>query len=173
MKELVHVSKFRSGVAFAVFVISSPLVFLVETLMGASLMHVQSYPRLPAELVGEWHTMRKIESAGVRSVEILAYSFSPERGYVFVGTTGSTDGHCTKTIVQNSLGRVAVESSELVLTPQMSTESVDDGCSGTKAKTRTELNKKVYQYQIHKRPSGWELCLSDRFGEVCLTPQKQ
>lgn len=175
-RKLNHLSRLRSGIAFTVFVMLSPLVFLVETFMGSStfLQHY-AYEPLPAELVGSWETMRQTNFDGVLLTERVGYKFVPERIYFSSDWKLSANGRCIKTTQYGAWGRVTVQGSTLILTSKQRTEIIDDKCSGKRSERPMEPRKtvEVYQYQIHKNVKSWELCLNGRFGEICLTPNKQ
>jgi hypothetical protein len=174
-RELNRLSKLRSGIALAIFLTLSPFQLLIGLLMNASAvpLHPGTKPTLPAELAGTWLRKREATSGGVHSGELITYAFFPGDTYFIIATTGSTNGRCLRMTTRRERGRVTAEGSMLAFTPRERSEVTDDGCSGRKWEANLELAKEVCRYELHRRTTGWELCLAGRFGETCLTPGKQ
>jgi hypothetical protein len=38
---------------------------------------------------------------------------------------------------------------------------------------KMDRQSEIYQYRISEQPSGWQLCLGNRFGESCYAPEKR
>jgi hypothetical protein len=163
----------RKGLIFVGISLVLTLV-LASFLMDATLApgRQESKAALPAELVGAWELKNAASRGGVYSLDIVSYKFFSDGRYFTVGTRGSTEGRCIKSVAQNALGRVSVEGSNLVLIPQKRTEMTQNGCSGEKSEAQMALDKEVYRYEIRQQPSGWTLCLTGRLGERCLIPTK-
>ena len=176
-RELTQVSKFRSGIAFTIFVTLSPVAFFVQALMARTALPARDRPQFPAELAGTWQTPVKPDGTNYRSAGVRSYMFLPSGLYAAGDMKISKDDNpshpCLKITTNNATGNASVQGSTLTLAPRKHTETREDSCSGTKSEIPMSLDKEIYTWQIHQRPTGWELCLNGRFGETCLTPKKQ
>ncbi|WP_433967450.1 hypothetical protein [Tunturiibacter gelidiferens] len=77
-RELMQVSKGRSTVALILFVLFSPVLFLVQMAMSA-LVAQSGGPAMPDDLLGEWQLVQQSDSGGVHSVRSVLYTFAPPR----------------------------------------------------------------------------------------------
>ena len=175
-RKLMETSKVRSAVALFLFLISIPILVLGQYAMVALVMP----PHVPSDLVGRWHSLtRQTDTNGITKVHTLDYSFfAPEFKMLPAGTYkllerhGSSNGKCFSVATRTEFGQLVVLGPTVELTPQQGSETKDDQCTGKHSETPIDLGKAEYQYEI-TRQSPWQLCLSDRFGKFCLTPEKQ
>lgn len=180
-RELMQVSRLRSAIAFCIYAALSPFLLLVQSLMAVVMISVdQTAPPVPDELVGVWETNRQSNANGIHSFENLAYEFSaPEfkmvgRGsYFMIDLRSLTNGKCIIRMGQTESGSVLVKGSTIELAPYQRIRLTDNGCTGAKSETPLDRSKSEYQYKITRQPSGWRLCLENRFGQTCLTPKGQ
>jgi hypothetical protein len=179
-RQLMHVSRLRSAIAFCIYAALSPFLILVQALMAVVISVNQTAPPVPDELVGVWETNRQNNANGIHSFEHLAYSFSaPESkiartgNYLMFQLRGFTNGKCIIRMDQSESGSVLVKGSIIELAPYKRIRTTENGCTGTKSETPLDRSKSEYHYQITRQSSGWSLCLEDRFGQTCLTPKKQ
>jgi hypothetical protein len=178
-RELMQVSKGRSAVALILFVLFSPVLFLVQMAMSATVAQ-SGGPAMPDDLVGEWQLVQQSDSGGVHSARSMLYTFSPPRWkmmrageYFLTDIHGSANGKCLISTMKQEFGQVSVQGSTMDLMPARRTETKKDQCAGVTVEAATDLSKTEYHYKINQEASGWTLCLNDRFGQTCLTPKKQ
>lgn len=178
-RELMQVSKGRSTVALILFVLFSPVLFLVQMAMSA-LVAQSGGPAMPDDLLGEWQLVQQSDSGGVHSVRSVLYTFAPPRWkmmrageYFFTDIHGSANGKCLITTMKQEFGQVSAQGSTMDLMPARRTETKKDQCAGVTVEAATDLSKTEYHYKIDQEASGWTLCLNDRFGQTCLTPKKK
>ena len=169
-RELTGVSKLRSGIAYVIFVVLGLVSWLLQILMAGS-MASATKAVFPASLVGEWETHSSSQSNGNDLGEIVNYHFDTTGNYYIVATKGTNNGRCLNFVADNSYGHATVEGSSLTLHVQQHKQIVEDGCSGGKSETPRALENQVYQFSLQQRPEGQRLCLSGRFGEICLAPK--
>ena len=170
-RELNQVSRVRSAIAFVVYLMLSPIALGLQFLMGASLFSPTQTP-FPAELVGKWETPPEKGPSVPLFPNRVIYRFDPQGYYQSLESKNVSNGGCRATIVDSGWGHASVKGSTPTLHPYKRTESIDDTCVGKKSESAKELTNEVYQYAIHQYFEGQELCLSGRFGETCMVPEK-
>ncbi len=173
-RDLNQTSKVRSGVAFVIYMLLSPLILGLQLLMGSS-MYTAAPASFPAKLVGQWELVKDDRSTQIATHHAVLFRFDPNGYYLTLDTLGTTNGHCYTMTTNGSYGHATVVGSELTLHLQKHTENIDDKCNGTKSETPKDLIDDVYQFSIRQNPDaeGQQLCLLGRFGETCLNPKKQ
>jgi len=173
-RTMAGVSKTRSGIAFVIFALLSPLVLGIQGLMSGATSSVTYHrnPPLPNNLVGEWEMQRESDAGGTHQLRKVFYRFYPD-GYYIVDITRYATGNCVKVVAENVVGFAGADGHSLTLIQKTHTRETKDSCSGQDTKANEELSSNVYQYRIDEQPVGWQLCLSDRFGETCYAPRKE
>ncbi len=178
-RELMQVSKRKSAIALIFFFLFSPIVFLLQ---AATLMPTVAQPdgaAVPESLIGQWQFVQQSDGGGVRSARSVLYSFSPPRWrimrtgeYSLEEMRGASNGRCVISTETKELGQISVHDSTIDLIPAGHIEWTRDQCTGKNSKVFLHPGKTEYQYKLNEDPSGWTLCLNDRFGQTCLTPKK-
>jgi len=171
-RELNRVSKFRSAVAFVLFLVFSSIVLALQLLMGASLSPTTETP-FPTELVGVWETPPPQGPSFPLYPTGVAYSFDPQGYYHSIDSKAVSNGHCVTTTVDMEWGHASVKGSMLTLHPFSRTESIDGSCPGKKTEAAKNLTNEEFQFAIRQSPEGQQLCLMGRYGENCLIPRKR
>lgn len=173
-RDLNQTSKARSGIAFAIFLLFSPVALGLQLLMGSTLYN-NTPTSFPPKLVGQWELAKDDRSTQVATHHAVMFRFDPNGYYLTLDTLGTTNGKCYTMTTNGSYGHATVAGSELTLHLQKHTENIDDKCNGTKSETPKDLVNDEYQYSIRQNPEGGgqQLCLLGRFGETCLNPKKQ
>jgi len=178
-RELLQFTRTRSAIALSFFIVFSPLLLLVQVLIGAAVAPSRTGPAVPANLVGMWQTIQQTDSNGIHSSDILAYKFeAPDSRMAATGTYfmikmhASALGKCLVQSGQRELGRIVISGSNLTLVPQQRIQSAGNSCTGKNEEAPMDLSKTEYQFKVDQQPTGWTLCLSDRFGQTCLSPKK-
>jgi hypothetical protein len=176
-RQLMQLSKLRSGIALLLFTAFSPLLLLVQVLMAATIA-LSRPPPVPHDLIGQWQIIGRTQANGIASADILMFTFAappykilPAGNYAMSEARGSTNGKCMVTDQRAEYGLIVVKGSTMVLTPTKRTDSAKNECTGKSWEVPTNLGKAEYQYKINPGPTGWTLCLSNRFGQICLTPK--
>ena len=174
-RTIAGVSKMRSGAAFIIFAILTPFVLAIEALIAGAGGGVTYHrnPPLPNNLVGEWTMQRESDAGSTHELRKVLYRFYTDNGYYIVDITRYTTGKCVKLVADNMVGFAGVDGHSLTLIQKTHTRETKDSCSDQNSKVNAELSTNVYQYRVDERPTGWELCLGDRFGETCYAPRKQ
>jgi hypothetical protein len=177
-----QVGKLRSGIALLLFTSLSPLLIVIQMVMSAVLLPLRNGPPVPNELIGHWQAMQRTDANGMRVGYILGYTFEPPQYKIFpagnytmnmVEARGAINAKCYVSVTRMEYGQVVVHGSTMLLTPKYRAQSTKDDCSGKSWTSPTNLSKAEYQYQISQQPSGWTLCMSNRFGQFCLLPKPQ
>ena len=167
-RELMQTSRLRSAVALLLFAISIPVLVFGQYLMVVLVMP----PNVPGDLAGKWLSLtRQTDASGITKVDELDYSFAAGT-YRIQERHGSYNGRCLVLTTRIESGQMDVLGSTLDLTPRQRTQSTDDQCTGRHVDTPQERTKAQYHFEITRQPPPWKLCLSDRFGQFCLTPEK-
>jgi len=179
-RELMQLSKLRSGIALLLFFALSPCLLLVQSLMAITIAQSRTTPAVPNELVGVWQETWRGTVNGAEKLDELGFTFAPPRfkflptgSYSMTNKDNSAKGKCLTVTTQHEEGQVAVQGSTIILMPNERTQSTNDLCTGKSWQNPTTLAKAEYQYKINQQPTGWTLCLSNRFGELCLTPAQK
>ena len=170
-RKMARLSKVRSGIAFGIFVVLSLFLATADVLMTSSITGIHKNP-LPKELLGEWQAQSESDSNGAHTVHSISYGFFSDDTYYVVDDLRTTTGPCIANIIVHGHGIVSVDGSSLQLISTTHTRDTRDSCSGKKSTAKLDRVSEVYQYRIHEQPTGWQLCLSNRFGESCYAPQK-
>ncbi len=178
-RQLLQVTRLRSAVALSLFVVLSPLLLLVQLLIGATFAPSRTGPVVPTDLVGLWQRSLQTESHGIHSSEVLGYSFAapesrmaPTGLYFMVKANSWAEGKCLIQSGQKEFGRLIVQGSSLTLVPQQRTQSAGNTCTGKSTEAPMNLSKTEYQFKVNQQPDGATLCLTVRFGQTCLSPRK-
>ena len=169
-RELTGVGRLRSGIAFVIFVVLGTVSMMLQIVMAGS-MSPASKTTFPASLVGDWEVRSVKQSNGTATSDIATYHFDPAGNYIIVASQGTSNGRCLTVVADNSFGHATVEGSSLTLHVQQHKEVVDDGCSGKKSETPRGTENQVYQFSLQQSREGQRLCLTGRFGEMCLAPK--
>ena len=173
-RDLNQTSKARSGIAFAIFLLLSPVALGLQLLMGSTL-YSRAPASFPAKLVGQWELVKDDRSTQIATHHAVMFRFDPNGYYLTLDTLGTTNGKCYTMVTNGSYGHATVAGPELTLHLQKHTETTNNNCTGTKSEVAKDLANDVYQYSIRQNPDaeGQQLCLMGRFGETCLNPKKQ
>lgn len=180
-RQLMQLSKLRSGASFFIFVAFSPLLFLAQILMFVPILPLHTAPPLPDDLIGQWQKAWPAGANGVVKGQAVMYSFVHERFGKDIYERDMLEPHseinakCPVSVTQKELGTAVLSGSTLVLSRSYQFHTTTDGCSGKTSRSplAPAVAEYQYQFQLVKQPSGWQLCLSTRFGEEeCFTPKK-
>jgi hypothetical protein len=178
-REFMHLSKLRSSIALLIFMTLSPALLLVQSLMTVTIMATRTTPIVPTELVGAWYNGGSRDVGEIRTTGGVVYEFDPPKykilpagTYTFRGKNDSNNGKCVIVRTRFENGALIVRGSTIKLVPFLVNDAVDDQCAGKRWQNPTNLGRVEYQYKLDERPTGWTLCLSNRFGQFCLTPKK-
>ncbi|HVO59999.1 MAG TPA: hypothetical protein VMT53_03640 [Terriglobales bacterium] len=171
-RELNRVSKFRSAIAFVVFLGFSPMVLALQLLMGASLSPTTVTP-FPTELVGVWETPPPAGPFFPLFPVGAAYSFDSQGYYDSVDSKAVSNGDCVTTTVDTEWGHATVEGSTLTLHPFRGSESIDGSCPGKRTEAIKNLTNVEFRFTLRQSSEGQQLCLMGRYGERCLTPRRR
>jgi hypothetical protein len=169
-RNLTQVSQLRSAAAFVVFFVLGVVSLLLQILMAGS-MSPAPKTVFPAALVGSWEASNQRSAGGLLTTEIADYHFDSTGNYVVVASKGANNGHCVNFEADDSWGHATVEGSTLTLHVQTHKHVIDDSCSHTKLETPGATENQMYQYVLQQKSEGQSLCLTGRFGELCLTPK--
>jgi len=179
-REFMHLSKVRSAIALLIFMTLSPVLLAVQLLMTLTIMATRTTPVVPNELVGVWYKDVTKDAGNVRTTTGMTFEFDPPKYKILPAGTYKqngkivlSDGKCAVTRTRNESGALFVRGSTMKLVPWGATESMDDPCAGKRSQTLTKAEKTDFQYKVDQQPTGWILCLSDRFGQYCLAPKAQ
>jgi hypothetical protein len=176
-RELMQLSKLRSGIALFLFFALSPCLLLVQSLMGMTIANSRTTPAVPTELAGVWEETWRGTVNGADRVDQLRFTFAPPRFkflptgyYEMTNKDNATNGKCLTITTQHEEGQVAVQDTKIILIPNKRTQLSNDQCTGKSWQSPTNLDKAEYQYKINQQPVGWILYLNNRFGQFSLTP---
>ena len=180
-RRLMQLSRRRSAMAFFLFTTFIPFQILVHWLMWNAVIPSHGSSPVPNELIGQWQIAGQDDVNGSRVGHILTFSFAAPRLKIFPAgeytmrgeELEATKDQCTISRTRKEYGQVIVHGSTIALTPLSRAQSTKDDCLGKSWDSPTDLSKAEYEYRIEKHPSGWTLCLSNRFGRVCLVPKMQ
>jgi hypothetical protein len=169
-RRLNDLSRFKSAIAFCTYNALNLVVFTVAAFMFVALAPVTEQElaakRILSELEGVWEDRDRFPT------EIEIYQFYSSGNYWHSSLEWFNEGNCKIVTTVGWFGRMSVDGSTLTLTPNEGTREVENSCSGNTSEEISELTPEVYEYRIEKDEDGWRLCLSGRYGELCLTPKK-
>lgn len=176
-RDLNQVSRLRSGIAFVIFVLLSipalaaGLAITYAVSGGPGTAKVQ----LPTALVSKWETLKQTDNGDVRTRDVQTYTFWPNGTYGIFEGHASRDARCATMRSSIVVGQARVNGSTLTLHPGQRTDTLDDRCTGQKNESKQNhgLPVEEYQYEIRQYQDGQQLCLSGRYGQMCLKPIKQ
>ena len=83
----------------------------------------------------------------------------------------TTAGPCIASVVVHEGSSADDSSVQLISRSRM--RDTSDSCTGKKSTAKMDRQSEIYQYRISEQPSGWQLCLGNRFGESCYAPEKR
>jgi hypothetical protein len=179
-RELMQLSKLRSGIALILFIVLMPCLVLVQSLMAITIAQLRTTPAVPNELVGVWEGVWQGDASGAHRLDTLKFTFAaprfkmlPTGSYMMTNVDSTAKDKCLTMTTRQEYGQIAVQGSTILLIPSERTESTKDLCTGKSWESPTSLVKAEYQYKINQQPTGWTLCLSNRFGEFCLVPARE
>ena len=179
-RQLMQLSRMRSGVAFLLFTTFSPLLFLVQFLMTAPVLMPRTAPPMPDDLIGRWQSTGATDAIGiVGNGNVTFHFFAPWLGIVPNGeyTMNTFEQHagnnatCTVDVLRTEMGWATAHGANLVLSPFYGGQTTADHCAGTNVYVPTKPATAPYQYQVIQAPSGWTLHLNNRLGGVSFTPK--
>jgi hypothetical protein len=178
-RELMQTSKRRSAIALILFFLFSPLAYLLQGAMSMPTIVQGIGPAVPEDLTGQWEFVEQSDSGGVKSAHSVLYTFSPPPWkimrtgkYSLREIRGSSNGKCRISTETKEIGQISVRDSNIDVMPAGHLETTRDQCAGKGSNVLSRPSKREYQYKINEDPSGWTLCLNDRFGQRCFTPKK-
>ena len=171
-RNMARLSKVRSGIAFGIFVILSLFLAAADILMTSSFTGAHKNP-LPKNLLGEWRAQSESDSNGAHAVHRVSYGFFSDESYYVVDSLRTTTGPCTASVVVHAHGMASVDGSSVQLISTTRMRDTSDSCTGKKSSVAMDRESEIYQYRISEQPGGWQLCLSNRFGESCYAPQRR
>jgi hypothetical protein len=76
-------------------------------------------------------------------------------------------------VVVHAQGIASADDSSVQLISRSRMRDTSDSCTGKKSTAKMDRQSEIYQYRISEQPSGWQLCLGNRFGESCYAPDKR
>ncbi|HMD21666.1 MAG TPA: hypothetical protein VKH40_15175 [Alloacidobacterium sp.] len=171
-RNMAGLSKVRSGIAFGIFVILALLLSVADVLMTSSIAGIHKNP-LPKNLLGEWQAQSESDSNGAHAVHRISYGFFSDDSYYVVDNLRTTTGACIASVVVHAHGIASVDAPSVQLISTTRMRDTSDSCTGKKSSVKMDRESEVYQYRISEQPSGWQLCLGNRFGESCYAPEKR
>lgn len=176
-RELLQLSRLRSALALAIFLVLSPLLFVAQQKMAATVIPSRRGPAVPSELVGQWESVHPHEANGIHWDDVAAYSFldptnTPNGAYTSLKIIGSVQTVCLNLSFQQESGRIVVQGSDLKLIAEQGSHFTRNSCTGQSPATPMDLRRTDYKFKVDQQPTGWTLCLSDRYGQTCLSPHK-
>jgi hypothetical protein len=171
-RKMAGLSKVRSGIAFGIFVILAMLLSVADVLMSSSITGIHENP-LPKNLLGEWQAQSESDSNGAHAVHRISYGFFSDESYYVVDSLRTTAGPCIASVVVHAQGIASADDSSVQLISRSRMRDTSDSCTGKKSTAKMDRQSEIYQYRISEQPSGWQLCLGNRFGESCYAPEKR
>jgi hypothetical protein len=179
-RELMQLSKLRSGIALSLFFALSPCLLLVQLLMAVTIANFRTTPAVPNELVGNWQGRWDKDSEGAHQIQTLQLTFAapefkifPTGSYTMRTYDGTAKNKCLTTTTVQKSGRVAVQDSTIIFIPMVGTQLTSESCTGKSSPSSAALDKTEFQFKINQQPTGWTLCLNNRFGAaLCLVAAK-
>jgi hypothetical protein len=179
-RQLMQLSRMRSGIAFFLFTTFSPLLFLVQFLMTAPILMPRTTPPMPDDLKGRWQSTGPTDAIGIIGNGNVTYNFYapwlriiPNGEYKMEAYErhAVSNATCTVDVLRTEWGWATAHDSNLVLSPFYGGQTTADHCAGTNVYAPTKPATAKYQYQIIQAPSGWTLHLSNRLGGANFIPK--
>jgi hypothetical protein len=170
-RQLNGVTKLRSGIVLAIFVVLTPFLYVLQYLMLNAIIDMKP-ATFPEDLVGDWEFKQAARDGDLVRSEIETWHFDANGNYIHVRTAGTADGRCLAQKNLGSYGASSTSGDTLTLAPSGGNEQTTESCSGQKEERQTSPPSEVYRYEVRRETTGWKLCISNRLGERCFAAKR-